>query len=161
MLTDPAQENIFQEEEFTDVRYRETLMPLWLKLLIGLGVFSSFMSGAVIAVVFFAVERNKGAADIITVFAMASLFLAGGIAGIQMFREKKWAIYGITASALLHLLIYGVGVVQFRDMFKNEEARSLMIPMAVIVFVLLIFLIKILLIFKRWLAYHPSVKPKR
>jgi hypothetical protein len=161
MLTDPSQENVFQEEEFEEVRYRETLMPLWMKLLIGLGVLSSFMMSVLAVSLLFVDQKNKGAADIVVVFVMVVLFITGGIAGIQMFNEKKWAIYGITASALLHVLIYGAGLVQFSDMFRNEEARSLMIPFAVILVLLLTFLIKIFFIFKRWLAYQPSVRAKR
>lgn len=161
MLTDPVQEDIFQEEEFVEIRYRETLMPLWMKLLIGLGVLSSFMMCILMVAILFIDKKNNGAAELVVTVALVSVFLTGGIAGIQMFNEKKWAIYGITGSALLHLLIFWAGLTQVSEHLLKNEVYSLLIPLLVMLAFLLIFLIRIVFIFKRWLAYQPSVKPKR
>lgn len=160
MLTDPAQESIFQEEEFTDVRYRKELLPLWFRIMTGLGAASWFIFtlGSIAAIL--RPDGTDNDLEYTMMFVLTGVFATGGIACIQLLQEKKWAIYAVTFAALFQLFIFSA---TFYMMYVDGDPNlaPVLIAIAIIVVLPLIFLIKILLIFKRWLAYHSSVKLKR
>ncbi|MGN7722776.1 hypothetical protein [Chitinophaga sp. 22620] len=160
MLTDPSQENLFQEEEFEEVRYRKELLPLWFRIMTGLGAVSGFIFalGSIANIIH--PEETSSGLERIMMFVVLGIFATSGVACIQLLREKKWAIYAVTFTALFQLLVFSAATYNIYD-DAGHNSRPVFISITVIVAILLIFLTKIFFIFKRWLAYQPSVTAKR
>ena len=160
MLTDPIQNDVFREEEFVEIRYRKELLTWWIKLLTGLGVVSSFMSACVSLITPLA-KANVDSAELVAGGFFFTVFFAGGISCIMIFFEKKWAIYGLTACVLVHLLVYGAGLIGVKKLVSPDVIYSVLTPGQLLIALLLFFFVNLLLIFKKWLAYQPSKTARR
>ncbi len=161
MLTDPSQENVFQEEEFEEVRYRKELLPLWFRIMTGLArCLRVYLCARQYCEISFTLRKTSSGLERIMMFVVLGIFATSGVACIQLLREKKWAIYAVTFTALFQLLVFSAATYNIYD-DAGHNSRPVFISITVIVAILLIFLTKIFFIFKRWLAYQPSVTAKR
>ncbi len=154
------QDNILHEETLKAAISRNELMPVWVQLFAGVLTFSGFSLAVFMMVPLSGQTKDVPTFTIITAAILGVIFVIGGVAGIQLLKEKKWAIFGMIGSVVFHLFICIVSLFVFPAII-GRGGEILIVPVVIIMILLLVFLVKLILIFKRWLEYQPSGMRKR
>ncbi|MBO9151825.1 hypothetical protein ACFOTA_06375 [Chitinophaga sp. GCM10012297] len=154
MLTEPLQEDIFRENEFVETRFRSRLLPVWVKVLTWFTAFVAFVFAAVCIYVPFAPDRSDPAMPAPVLFhSIGAVLIAGLAARIFLLQEKKWAIIGAVFATLTNLLVLSA-MLSASD--AAAEGKIMLVILWSLTAIELVFLVRLIFMFKKWRAYHPS-----
>lgn len=152
MFAESVQEDIFRENEFVETRFRGRLLPVWVKLLMGISAFVAiFCAAAIIYVPFSPGHEETPTWILVTLFSIGGTLIAGLLPRILLLLEKRWAIIGMMIAALVNLAVLGLLLAAAKTNSTSEKVMTVCVC-ALTVLELVLF-IRLIVIFKRWRSY--------
>lgn len=151
MFAESVQEDIFRENEFVETRFRGRLLPVWVKLLMGISAFTAIILVSAIIYLLVTSGQETGTWWLLMFFLIAGALIAGLAARILLLLEKRWSITAVVIAAGVNLFLLGFVLATAKISSTGDIVMAAFV--SVLTAIELIFLIRLIVIFKRWRSY--------
>lgn len=151
MFAESVQEDIFRENEFVETRFRGRLLPVWVKLLMGISAFTAIILASATIYLLVTSGQETGTWWLLMFFLIASALIAGLAARILLLLEKRWSIIAVVIAAGVNLFLLGFVLATAKISSTGDIVMAAFV--SVLTAIELIFLIRLIVIFKRWRSY--------